>query len=80
MTGVWPSSPHSVLLARPQSFPIRLHRVCVDYDCGSVNLLRERIGLLPIDAGSMDVGCWGDIYDDEIEKWHEETERTIWGA
>jgi hypothetical protein len=33
-----------------------------------VNLLRERIGLFSDGTWSDGIGCWGDIYDDELEK------------
>jgi hypothetical protein len=37
-----------------------------------MNMLRERIGALFDGNWSEGIGSWGDIYDDELEKWHED--------
>jgi hypothetical protein len=43
-----------------------------------VNVLRERAILT--DFGSQDVGTWGDIYDDELEKSKEFEEEPVPGV
>jgi hypothetical protein len=54
-------------------FPVRgFPFTCIEYFRQLMNLLRERVAN-PLGTWQ-DAGTWLDIYDDELQKWHEDDE------